>query len=294
MGGAEGSRFQQDVHGLVGDFGLQTAHNARQSDGALGRGDHGHVGDQLSFLPVQGGELLALLCSTNDDVGTTLVVLIQLVVIEGMQGLAQQEQHVVGDVDDVVDGSCAGSGNALRQPFGTGTHLDVADDACGITRAELGIGNLHGAQVACGLIVFHQLDTSGYIGNGYAVHGADLTGHTLHGEAVGTVGGDFQVEDTVGQAPVLGEVHAHGRIFGQDHQAVDAVVAQAQFLGRAVHTQGNLAAQLALLDLEVAGQHGAHHGDGDLVAHVEVLRTADDLQGFGISLAIGVAVGDID
>ena len=37
----------------------------------------------------------------------------QLVVIEGMQGLAQLEGDVVGDVDDVVDGSLTHQAQAL-------------------------------------------------------------------------------------------------------------------------------------------------------------------------------------
>ena len=54
---------------------------------------------------------------------------------------------------------------------------------------------------------------------------------------------------------------------------------QTQFLERADHAVGFLAAQHAGMDLDAAGQHGAIERDGHHVADLLVLRAGDDLDG---------------
>ena len=53
--------------------------------------------------------------------------------------------------------------------------------------------------------------------------------------------------------------------------------ADAEFAGGAEHAHGHDAAQLGLLDLEVARQDGADRGAGDLDAGAHVRGAADDL-----------------
>ena len=62
----------------------------------------------------------------------------------------------------------------------------------------------------------------------------------------------------------------------------------AQLALGAVHAARLHATQLALLDLDVTGQLGADHGDDDVVALVEVLSAADDLQRHGVALLVDV------
>ena len=72
------------------------------------------------------------------------------------------------------------------------------------------------------------------------------------------------------------------------------VAAQAELARGAVHAHGHDAAKLALLDLDVAGQNCADHGRDDVVAGLEVLRAADDLQRSGIAVGVEVLVAHID
>ena len=122
---------------------------------------------------------------------------------------------------------------------------------------------------------------------------ADLGRDAVHGQAIGTVRGDLAVQDRVRDAGVVGVGDAQRGVGGQDDDAV-MVRAQAELTGGAVHAEGLDAAELGLLDLEVARQHGTDHGDDDLVALLEVLCAADDLQRDGVALVVDVLVADAD
>ncbi len=60
---------------------------------------------------VEGGHGLAGLGAADDDAGTG-----EAVEVEGVERLVAFEEHVVGDVDDVADGTEAGLREPLREP----------------------------------------------------------------------------------------------------------------------------------------------------------------------------------
>ena len=72
------------------------------------------------------------------------------------------------------------------------------------------------------------------------------------------------------------------------------VAAQTELARGTVHAHGHDAAKLALLDLDVAGQDSANHGRDDVVAGLEVLRAADDLQRGRIAVGVEVLVAHVD
>ena len=125
------------------------------------------------------------------------------------------------------------------------------------------------------------------------VDGSDFAGDADHGQAVGTVGRDLAIEDRIGAAQILGERHAHGRILWEDPDA-GVIAGKAELAGGAVHAAGYDAAQLALLDVHVTRQLRADHGGHDVVALVEVLRTAHDLQGLGVAVGVDVVGAHVD
>ena len=209
-----------------------------------------------------------------------------------MQRLAGEHHHVVGDVDDVVVRAHAQGVEALDHPVGRGADLHVAHDAGDVAVAQALVGNLD-RKLVVGRAAGLRLD-SGQLNVEIAVEdGAGLAGHADHGQAVGTVGRDLTVEHGVARAHVLGKRHAAGRILGQDHDA-GVVATQAELARGAVHAHGHDAAKLALLDLDVAGKHGVNHGRDDVVAGLEVLRAADDLQRSGIAVGVEILVAHID
>ena len=209
-----------------------------------------------------------------------------------MQGLTGEHHHVVGDVDDVVVRAHAQGVEALDHPVGRRADLDVAHDAGNVAVTQALVGDLDGKLVvgrAAGLgLDGGQLDVEIAVEDG-----TGLAGHTDHGQAVGAVGRDLAVEHGVARAHVLGKRHAAGRVLGQDHDA-RMVAAQAELARGAVHAHGHDAAELALLDLDIAGQDSADHGRDDVVAGLEVLGAADDLQRSGVAVGVEVLVAHVD
>ena len=181
---------------------------------------------------------------------------------------------------------------ALDHPVGRRADLDVAHDAGNVAVAQALVSDLDGKLVvgrAAGLGL-----NGGQLNVEIAVEdGAGLAGHADHGQAVGAVGRNLAVEHGITRAHVLGKRHAAGRILGQDHDA-GVVAAQAELARGAVHAHGHDAAKLALLDLDVAGQDSANHGRDDVVAGLEVLRAADDLQRSGVAVGVEVLVTHVD
>ena len=289
--GVEAGALDHHVDGVVLDLGIHAAHNAGQCHGTLAVGDEAHAGVERALLAVEGRKLLVLLGGANHH-ATMAIALGKGVQVKGVQRLTGEHHHIVGDVDDVVVRAHAQGVKALDHPVGRGADLHVAHDAGDIAVAQALVGDLDGKLVvgrAAGL----GLD-GGQLHVEIAVEdGAGLAGHADHGQAVGAVGRDLAVKHSVTRAHVLGKRHAAGRVLGQNHDA-GVVAAQAEFARGAVHAHGHDAAKLALLDLDVAGKHGADHCRDDVVASLKVLRAADDLQRGGVAVGVEILVAHVD
>jgi hypothetical protein len=125
---------------------------------------------------------------------------------------------------------------------------------------------------------------------------ATLARHAGQAQAVGAVGGQLDGEQGVVQAEVGADVGAHRGILGQRVEA-GVILGEPELARRAQHAEGLDAAQLGLLDLELAGQDRTDHRAWHLHAGGSVGRAADDLQQFagaGVDLAqlelVGVGV----
>ena len=289
--GVEASALDHHVDGVVLDLGIHAAHNAGQRHGALAVGDKAHAGVEHALFAIERREFLILLGGANHH-ATVAIALGKGVQVKGVQRLTGEHHHVVGDVDDVVVRTHAQGVKALDHPVGRRADLHVAHDAGDIAVAQALVGNLDGKLVV-GRAASLRLD-GGQLHVEIAVeNGTGLAGHADHGQAIGTVGRDLAVEHSITRAHVLGKRHTAGRVLGQNHDA-GVVATQAELARRAVHAHGHDAAKLALLDLDVAGQDSADHGRDDVVAGLEVLRAADDLQRSGIAVGIEVLVAHID
>ena len=60
-----------------------------------------------------------------------------------MHGLTVLQHDVVGDVNDIIDGTHAIRTQTLPQPLGRGADLDICDHTGGIAVAEVSSRNLH-------------------------------------------------------------------------------------------------------------------------------------------------------
>ena len=221
-----------------------------------------------------------------------------------MHGLAVLQHDVVGDINDVVDGADAVCSQAAAQPLGGGADLDVGDHTGGVTVAQILSGDLN-VQLLEDAACIGALDNGLVVVHGLAEGGSGLTGQADDGVAVGTVVGDLEVNDGVVVADDLVDVLADGAgLIVQDPDAIEDGVGevaqgQTQLFQAAEHAVGLDAAQLALGDVDAAGQPGVVHGHGDHVALLDILCAGDDLDGLvlaDVDLAdphvVGVLVAD--
>ena len=266
--GVEEGAFEEQVAGLAADTAVLATHHAGDGQGAVVVGDHQGVGAQADFLAIQQDQLLALFRHAHADAA------VDLGEVEGVHRLAEFEHHVVGDVDGGVDAADIGTAQALDHPQRSRLgQVDATDHATQVARAGLGRQHFDRAH-----FVMRGGDRrDGHRGDRRAVDGTDFAGQAGQRQAVASVGGQADLDAGIVQAQVGTDVLADRGISRQLHQAA-VVVADLQLGGRAEHALGLHAAQLGLLDLEVARQLGADHGEGNLDAGTGIRRTADHLE----------------
>lgn len=129
---SEVGTFEKDVRGAFDDAGFFTAHDAGDGDGACVVGDDEVFGEQGVFLGVEREDFFAFLGAAHGDAA------LEFIEVEGVQALAHLHHHIVGDIDDVVDGAEADAFEAGFEPSGAGADFDAFDDAGGVVGAAVG------------------------------------------------------------------------------------------------------------------------------------------------------------
>src|SRR5208283_3357976 len=130
--GIKPGTLDQNVLRGKGNLRLRATHHATAySSRSIAITYQGHVWLQLTFDAIQCGHFFAGPGASNNN-----FVVAHLVVVEGVNRVAEFEDHVVGDVHNVVDAGGAGSGEAVFQPRRRRLNLDVANYPCGVTAAE--------------------------------------------------------------------------------------------------------------------------------------------------------------
>ena len=277
-------RLQEHVGGALGHTRVQTAEHAADAHRLLAVADHQVAVGERALHAVEGDELGARGGGPDDD-----AVALDLAQVKAMHGLSGAQQYVVGDIDDVVDGTLAHGEQQVLEPLGTLLHLHAAHGKAGIAGAGLGV--LDGDGDAAVDAVAGEVVNAGTVQ--MAVHAVALhpsrqvACHTVVRAAVNAVGGEVHLDEVVVlDAVVLGCGSAHHSVLGQDDDAVMAG-AHTDFVLGANHAQRLLAAHLAALDgefLVAVIEFGAQGGDDDLLAGGHVGSTAHDLDG-GIAVA---------
>ena len=250
---------------------VEAAHHSRDDQRLLLVGDDEHAAAEGPLLLVEGDDLLAVAGAPNDDLpaGNARRV-------ESMQRLAVLEHHVVGDVDDVVDGAQAYRLEALLDPGRTRAHLDARDDMGRVQGTALRIVDADSGQQV-GPRCPGEFTAVGGLGVREVLlePRSQFPRQTEVREAVGTIGRDLDVDHGVAGGQDIIDGGAHGGPSLEDQES-GVVLANPEFPARAHHAVGKLAPDLRLLDDKVAGQDGAHKGHRHAVADLVVLGSADD------------------
>ena len=284
--------FEQNRVRRLRDLAVPPAHDARDCHRAIAVADHEHVRVEIAVDPVEGGQAFAGASAAGADLGAAYEV-----VVEGVEGLARLQHHVVGDVNDVVDGAHARPHEALLHPGGRGAHLDPFNDAGREAPAEVGGLDGHGdelAGAAAGLGV-----GAGWLTQGLARDRGHLAGEAKDAKQVGAVGPRRDIEHDI--ADGIHQRRTDGGVLGQHEDAL-VLVAEAQLLLAQDHAGRVDAADGAQFQLgELPGmpidEHRPFSGEGDLLAGGDVGRATDDHPGplAGVdgseAEAVGVGVG---
>ncbi len=150
--------------------------------------DQDHLAVQRPGLPVERLDLLALARAADGQARAR-----DPVEVEGVQRLAGQQHHVVGDVHDVVDRPLPGGRQPRLQPQRRRADRDVLEHARGEARAQLGaarrsISTPAGSPGAAGIL------GPGRRRQRRAGGGVQLAGDAVDAEAVGAVGRHLELE----------------------------------------------------------------------------------------------------
>ena len=153
--------FKDHHSGVVHNFGVFAAHNTGQTDGAILVCDYQHTGLQISQIAIQGGQGFAFDSFPNDDLTGG-----NIAVVKCMHRLTVLQHHIVGNINDIVDGTDTIGTQALTQPLGGGSDLNIGYHPGSVTAAQLFSGYFHiqmlvdRAGIAAldnGLVVTHRL-----------------------------------------------------------------------------------------------------------------------------------------
>lgn len=187
-GGVEDGAFEEHRCCFFGDAGVFAAHDAGEGDGFLGVGDDEVVGVKFVSFAVEGGEFFVGfgLANANGvaDEGRR---------IEGVERLAKFEEDVVGDVNDVVDGTKADGFEAFAHPLGAGGDFEVCEKLGGVAKAFFWAFDFDLPAFVVRKFYFF----GGREWFGFEAEGGEFADDASVGEEVGSIGGDFDFDDGV-------------------------------------------------------------------------------------------------
>ena len=261
-----------------------SADHPGQGHGLVGVADDERVGAQVVGGAIEGGEGLAVPGRTQIEHGrieATRANVSEAVAIKRMQGLAQLQHHQIGDVHHVVDRPQAGTLQPLLQPQRRGANLQIAQrrEAEQTARFDAVLHSGRHRQIAgChGRGCRRQVERA-------ASEGGHLASDTAHRQAIGSVGGDRQLQHLIIEAEQRTDGAADGwhgfEGFIEDDDAI-GTVRQAQFGQGADHAAAGDATQFSRLDRQVhSRQVRPHRGDSHVDTGADVAGAADDLQWF--------------
>ena len=278
--GFEERALQEHVHGVRRDLGLLPTHDAGDGHGTTRVADQKHVGREPAFLAVEGGELLFFgRRPAHHDGGT-----VQPGQVEGVERLAQLQEHIVRGVHHVVDGPGSRAPQTLLEPRRRGADLHAPDHRAEIARTELrrldADRHASGADLPSILHVFQgEVGIARDFGKRHRARalGGQLPGDAQVAQQVATVGGRLHFERDVVEAHGLHERLARREI-AVDLEDAGVVRPQAQLFRRAEHALGVLPPDLGLLELEAAWECGARRGEGIPGSRLHVGGAAHDLE----------------
>src|SRR6476646_10574123 len=131
--------LDEHIFGRERNLGVGAAHNSANTLGTrtVAVGNHAHAGIERAFDAVERFDFFSGLRFPGDE-----FVVADLVVVVGVNRLAQFKHHVVRNIDDVADTGDAARFEPLAEPWWRRLNLHATNDARGEAPAEFGRLNL--------------------------------------------------------------------------------------------------------------------------------------------------------
>ena len=177
--------FEDEIAGGGSEAGGEAAHDASEGEGLGVIGDDEVMGLEFRGFAIEGDEYFVGKCWANANGA------VEFVGIEGVEWLTGFEHDEVRDVDDIVDGAEANGFEFTAEPVGAWADGDLIDFEGGIEAARFAEDvNDIGGKAFVELVALREAECFGGK-NGDFASDADVA------EQIGTVGGDFEIEDGV-------------------------------------------------------------------------------------------------
>ncbi len=167
-----------------------------------------------------------------------------------MQGLAELQEHVVGDVHQVVDGPQTARPRRWRIQKGDGPTGRPATSRAAY-RGQ-GTGSRMVTLATWSMLSPASGKSTSGMAQGLAEKRRHFPGQTQNAQAVRPVGGHGHFQDHVGELQGLGQVPPQRQILGNIHQA-GVVGGHPQFVFGQEHALGDDAPELGRLEFPAAG-----------------------------------------
>ncbi len=265
--GCEEGRFEEHVARIEADTALLSPHDAGHAEHVGVVGNEQGVGIEIDGLFVEQQQFFARRRQA------CMHRALQAGVVIGVQGLAEFEHHVVGDIHQRADRADA---TALDAPLHPRRRLSTRIDPLDHPAAETRTG---GRRVECNLATrvdggLNWCDlrlTQRRVGKG-----GDFTRDTDQAQAVRPVGRQTDFDERIVEFKQRTHILPDRRIVRQRIQAT-VLFRQAQLARRAQHAERGHTTQLGLLDLETR-QFGPDQCARHFHAGFRIRRAAHDLQ----------------
>ena len=184
----EVSAFDEKVHGAVAHSAVLASEDAGYAHRALSVSDYHIGGVQLVLRSVQGTDRLAFGSAADYHLAAS-----HLVCIKGVQRLAEFEEHVVGDVDYVVNRAAAHCAKPFLHPFRRRADLYALEKDARVARSSTRIKHLNRHCLALcardGVEACFHIRTGEFTRNAVVPEvGVKIAGHSPMGSRIHAVG----------------------------------------------------------------------------------------------------------
>ena len=273
-GGMEGRHLEQQLARVLSYLRSLAPHDPRERHRFVARTDQQVAGLEFAFFAVEGCHGFTLARVANYD-----AFLRQLFGVEGVVGLTEVEHDEIGEIDNLIDRTLSHRQKQKTQPVWRGQGPGIFDRESEVAAAGVGIDSQRKRATRA---QFGEIANEGF--QGPFVDRRNFGCDAPVPPKVGAMGEGFVVDLDHPIVDLEGRCDGNSDFtrVGQDPDPL-VIVSEFEFPFRADHAPGLDAANLRLLDLEVAGEHRTHRRHGDFLALCNVGCTTYDRESFALA-----------